>query len=105
MKIPRQGVTTNIKNARVWTASLAILALILSLSGCGGGGGGSNGPVFGGNSPIINIIQPNSGTTAGGTVVTFFGSSFESGVTVSFGGAPATSVLFVSAAQFTAVTP
>ena len=99
MKIPRQGAKTSFKNLLIWTALPAILALILSLSGCGGGGGGTNGPAFSGNNPVINVIQPDTGSTAGGTVVTFFGANFESGVTVTFGGTAATSVLFVGSAQ------
>lgn len=39
MKILRQGVKTSMKNLRIWTASLAMIALILSISSCGGGGG------------------------------------------------------------------
>ncbi|MGH9509356.1 MAG: beta strand repeat-containing protein, partial [Terriglobales bacterium] len=53
----------------------------------------------------ITSVSPSSGTTAGGTSVTINGTGFLSGPTVSFGGVNATSVVFVSATQVTAVTP
>ena len=53
----------------------------------------------------ISSVSPNSGATAGGTVVTIAGSNFASGATVSFGGTAATSVSFQNSNQLTATTP
>ncbi|MBI2550208.1 IPT/TIG domain-containing protein [Candidatus Woesearchaeota archaeon] len=55
--------------------------------------------------PSITSVSPVSGPTAGGTVVTITGSYFVSGAGVTFGGAAAGSVTFVSSTQLTAVTP
>ena len=55
--------------------------------------------------PIPTIVTPNHGTTAGGTPVTIAGSNFKEGVTVSFGGAAASDVLFVSSSQISCSTP
>jgi hypothetical protein len=62
---------------------------------------------FGGSNaaPIPTTITPNSGTTAGGTVVTINGTGFVSGATVSFGGIPATNVTVVGSTTITATTP
>ncbi|MFT3754935.1 MAG: FG-GAP-like repeat-containing protein [Pseudoxanthomonas sp.] len=50
-------------------------------------------------------IDPKSGPSAGGTLVTISGSRFLAGTTVSFDGEPATEVTVVSAQQLTAKTP
>lgn len=55
--------------------------------------------------PHVTQITPNTGTANGGTPVTIDGSGFVSGCTVMIGGAPATSVVFVSSVQLTCVTP
>jgi hypothetical protein len=60
---------------------------------------------FGTSSLTISSVSPNSGGTAGGTVVTITGSNFASGATVSFGGSPASGVSFVNATQLKATTP
>ncbi|TAM83908.1 MAG: hypothetical protein EPN47_03605 [Acidobacteria bacterium] len=60
---------------------------------------------FGAASLTVSSVSPNSGGTAGGTVVTITGSNFASGATVSFGGSAASSVSFVSATQLNATTP
>ncbi|HET9180173.1 MAG TPA: IPT/TIG domain-containing protein [Terriglobia bacterium] len=57
------------------------------------------------SSLAVSSVTPNSGGTAGGTVVTVTGSNFASGATVSFGGSAASGVSFVSANQLTATTP
>jgi hypothetical protein len=51
-----------------------------------------------------NPVSPNTGSTAGGTMVTINGSNFVSGATVSFG-STAASTTFVSSTQLTAITP
>lgn len=55
--------------------------------------------------PTIATITPASGTTAGGTSVTIAGSGFLSGAAVTIGGAAATNVTYVSAAELRATTP
>ncbi len=55
--------------------------------------------------PVLTMVSPISGPTAGNTAVTLTGQSFSSGATVTFGGAGATSVVVVSATQITARAP
>jgi IPT/TIG domain len=50
-------------------------------------------------------ITPNTGTHTGGTPVTIVGTNFVSGTTVTIGGAPITSKVFVSSTEITGVTP
>ncbi len=55
--------------------------------------------------PQVQSVSPGSGPATGGTSVTITGKYFQSGATVSFGGAPAIGVVVVSPTQITAVTP
>jgi IPT/TIG domain/Putative Ig domain len=55
--------------------------------------------------PIITSISPNSGPTAGGTVVTISGSNFQSAAVVKFGSIPASSVQVINSTQIQAVAP
>ena len=55
--------------------------------------------------PSIVSISPNSGPTLGGTNITVTGIAFQSGATVTIGGAAATNIIFVSPTQLTATTP
>jgi|GEM_PF-379292 len=55
--------------------------------------------------PSVSGITPNSGTTAGGTLVTINGSNFVSGATVSIGGIAATGVSVPNSTTITATTP
>ncbi len=55
--------------------------------------------------PTLAAVAPLSGPTAGGTAVTLTGTNFQSGATVTFGGTPATSVVFVNSTRITAVAP
>lgn len=55
--------------------------------------------------PSIANLSPNSGTNAGGTVVTLTGVGFRAGATVQFGTLAATAVTVVSDTQLTATTP
>ncbi len=52
----------------------------------------------------VTAINPNNGSTAGGTAVTISGTDFQAGATVSIGGVAATSVIVVNATTITAVT-
>ena len=58
-----------------------------------------------GVAPAITAVSPTSGNTAGGTVVTITGTGFQTGATVTFGGAAAATVTVVSAASIVATTP
>ncbi|HET7892664.1 MAG TPA: IPT/TIG domain-containing protein, partial [Candidatus Sulfotelmatobacter sp.] len=55
--------------------------------------------------PALSSISPVVGSTNGGTAVTFSGSNFLTGATVTFGGISATSVVVTSSNTITAVTP
>ncbi len=56
--------------------------------------------------PVITLVSPRSGSTAGGTVVTISGSVFNCGTTaVDFGSIPATSFTVNSDQSITAVSP
>ena len=55
--------------------------------------------------PTLSSVSPASGPTTGGTVITLNGANFVSGASVFVGGAPATSVTFLSATQLRATTP
>ena len=57
------------------------------------------------NAPLlIGYLNPSTGSIAGGTTVTIRGSGFQSGATVSFGGAAATTT-FVDSSTLNVVTP
>jgi hypothetical protein len=55
--------------------------------------------------PTVTSVTPDSGSTVGGTPVTITGSGFVAGATVAIGGNEASSVVFVSAGEITAMTP
>jgi plastocyanin len=55
--------------------------------------------------PKLTSITPNTGSTAGGTVITIIGSGFVNGATVTIGGLPATEVNVGSSTSITAKTP
>jgi len=55
--------------------------------------------------PVIDSVNPTSGTTLGGTTVTVLGSNFQALATVSFGSAQAQGTTVVSGSQITAVVP
>ena len=55
--------------------------------------------------PTVTGVSPNNGSTAGGTAVTITGTNFASGATLTFGGIAASSVVVVSSASITAITP
>jgi hypothetical protein len=57
------------------------------------------------STPALTRVQPSSGPTAGGTNVTIDGAKLSPDCTLSFGGASATNVSFVSADSLTATTP
>jgi hypothetical protein len=55
--------------------------------------------------PAVTSISPTSGPAAGGTSVTITGTDFVDGATVSFGGTPATNVVFVDSSHLTCTAP
>jgi IPT/TIG domain/Fibronectin type III domain len=55
--------------------------------------------------PTVTSVSPNTGSTAGGTVVTITGTNFATGATVQFGATAATGVAVVSSTSITATTP
>ena len=58
-----------------------------------------------GPTPTVGSVNPNTGTTAGGTAVTITGTNFASGATVTFGSGSATNVVVVNSTTITATTP
>jgi PKD repeat protein len=57
-------------------------------------------------SPVtVTSVVPPAGKTAGGKPITVNGTGFLSGATITLGGSPATSVVFVNSTKLTAVTP
>ncbi len=72
-------------------------------------GGTLSGGIFGGTAasttPTITSVTPNTGTTAGGAVVTITGTNFTGVTTVTFGGNAATAFTVDSATQISATTP
>lgn len=73
---------------RVRTAQRAALVVAAFLAGAGL----FMSPVFASTPPGIRSISPSSGTTNGGTLVTIFGSNFQSGATATIGGLPLTNL-------------
>ena len=55
--------------------------------------------------PTVSSVSPNTGSTAGGTVVTITGTNFVAGASVTFGATPATNVTVVLGTQITATAP
>src|SRR3984957_13072267 len=56
--------------------------------------------------PTLTSLSPNSGTTAGGTLLTFTGTNFAGIASVTFpDGSPATGVTIVNATTVTAISP
>jgi fibronectin type 3 domain-containing protein len=55
--------------------------------------------------PTVSGVNPSSGSTAGGTVVTVSGANFGAPASVTFGGAAATNVTVVNSTTITATTP
>lgn len=55
--------------------------------------------------PIIQAVVPSSARIAGGINAYILGSSFVPGSTITFGGTPATSVVWLSASKMSAVVP
>lgn len=55
--------------------------------------------------PALTSISPTSGTPLGGTSVTLTGTDFSPSDSVTFGGAAATTVTFISSTTLSAVTP
>ena len=80
----------------------ALLAAALLATRCGGGSGGPITPTP--TTPAVISVNPNSGTTLGGTSITVTGENFAAGVQVTVGGAAATNVIVTSSTTLTATT-
>ena len=55
--------------------------------------------------PTVTSVNPSSGSTAGGTVVTITGTTFTGATSITFGGVAATSFAIVNATTITATVP
>ena len=55
--------------------------------------------------PAVDTVTPNTGTTAGGTVVTLTGCGFTGAIAVNFGATPATTFTVNSDTKITATSP
>ena len=76
-----------------WFPLASLLLLAFVLPSCGGGLTSTTKPTTPTNpAPTVASITPNTGTSNGGTAITITGTGFLTGVTVSFGGTPATGV-------------
>ena len=80
----------------------ALLVAALLATRCGGGSGGPITPTP--TTPAVISVNPNSGTTLGGTSITVTGENFAAGVQVTVGGAAATNVIVTSSTTLTATT-
>lgn len=61
--------------------------------------------LYQGAAPTVTGVSPDSGSTAGGTVVTITGTNFVAGARVTFDSTPATNVQFASSSAIVATTP
>lgn len=55
--------------------------------------------------PNITSIEPDRGPLHGGTVITIHGDHFEPGITITIGGVPCTTLVFVSENELTCTVP
>ena len=104
MKNIMASLRVSMIDRRGWTVGVAIIGIALFLSACGGSPNVSLSP-FGSNQPIVDQIEPTSGTVAGGTPVVILGQNFENNASVTIGGQPATNVSFIGPLELTAMTP
>ena len=84
--------------------ALALLALAGLVWAPPSGATPGSGPSPYAPSVTVTSIAPNSGPSSGGTIVSIGGTGFESGATVSLGGAAATGVVVASATLIQATT-
>ena len=57
------------------------------------------------NGPIVDIVNPDSGPTTGGSIVVITGKNFSAPLSIAFGSVPATSFNINSATQLTVLSP
>lgn len=65
----------------------------------------NNGYTYIAIAPTLNNVNPSSGSTAGGTIITLTGTGFVPSTTVSVGGVAATGIVIANATSLTAVVP
>jgi len=90
------------------TNSVLTACLLISiLSGCGGGSssGPSGTPPPVSSSPTFTSVAPSSGFAGGGTPLTIVGTNFRSGVAVTIGGAPVTSISLTGSTGISVTAP
>ncbi len=108
IEINKQVVTNS-----VGATGITVDGIVITVASALDGGGvitlaeskcGATGPDINA-APAVTGVSPNSGPTAGGTVVSITGTGFNCVSGVSFGGTPATGVTTVSPTQITATSP
>jgi sugar lactone lactonase YvrE len=77
----------------------------VTVSTPGGTSATSSADQYGYGRPSVSAVSPRTGPAGGGQAVTITGANFDSGATVQFGSAAATSVQESSSTQLTATTP
>ncbi len=65
----------------------------------------TTGFTYNSTAPTVDRVEPSSGPTSGGTVITLTGINYAPGATVSVGGTAATAVSVVNSTTITATTP
>lgn len=78
---------------------IAIIALLLVFIAASAGTAAAD------PAPSITTISPNVGSTLGGTTVTITGTTFNTGITVTFDGTAATSVTRYNSTKLTVTSP
>jgi hypothetical protein len=108
VEINKQVLTNSVGDT-----GITVDGIVITLASALDGGGvvtlaqstcGATGPDINA-APTVTGVSPNSGPTAGGTVVSITGTGFNCVSGVSFGGTPATGVTTVSPTQITATSP
>lgn len=79
------------------------VTVTVQMRGRGGSASLSNGFMYDGLS--LTSVSPVTGNVTGGTAVTLRGTQFQTTTNVTFGGVAATSKVFISSTEMTAVTP
>ena len=86
------------------TAGTTVDVTVTTPAGTSATSGSGNDYAYG--VPTVTALDPDTGTTLGGTPVTITGTSFVEGATVAFGtGNPATGVIVVNATTITCLSP
>ena len=88
------------------TGTAGVNVIVVAVGGTSPGGPGSDFTyITPPPAPDIALLSPNSGSTAGGTLVTIRGTDFTGATAVSFGGTSATNFAFQSDTEIIATSP